>query len=650
MATVIREGTFTKTIYGFIRDQKYEDAIQVLTYQLQLFPRSRAALSLLAYSYFFAGDFPNAVQTYEMLVKFYPNVTRYKIYYAQSLLRAGLYEEATKNSLRVKEEEYEQRMLKLRAHVKYEQDDVAGCRAIVDQCIQDDPDTIISYACIEFKNSNFDAARKLFVDAIGALGYQPDLAYNVALCYYKLKQYGSALKHLGEIVEKGVRFHPELSIGSNNEMTAARSVGNSQLLKETALIEAFNLKAAIEYNLNNISGARLALNDMPPRTMAELDRVSLHNQALINIDEDATTSFEQLNYLLNNPPFPPPTFTNLLMLYCKYSYHGLAADVLAENPQYHALLSPEVKDFLNATIMVPDNPAEAYRKFDDLTKNHIKDLRKYTKRIQDARMTRDNTKLREALKTYDTALAKFMPVLMAQAKIYWDRGNYPQVERIFRSSAEFCSESDPWKLNVAHNFFLQENKFKDALSYYSPFVERYRDNILDVSAIILANLCVSYIMISQNENAEELMRTIEKEEDQLMFNEPDKKCYHLCIVNLVIGTLYCSKGNYEFGVSRIIKSLEPLDRRLGTDTWFHAKRCFVALAEVVAKHIVALKDTSFYEIINFLERAAEQGADIPSRLETLEEDGMVKPLDPKKHCVAREARDLKKMFLRLMGQ
>ena len=106
MATVIREGTFTKTIYGFIRDQKYEDAIQVLTYQLQLFPRSRAALSLLAYSYFFAGDFGNAVQTYEVLVKYYPNVTRYKIYYAQSLLKAGLYEEATKNSLRVKEEEY----------------------------------------------------------------------------------------------------------------------------------------------------------------------------------------------------------------------------------------------------------------------------------------------------------------------------------------------------------------------------------------------------------------------------------------------------------------------------------------------------------------------------------------------------------------
>lgn len=34
--------------------------------------------------------------------------------------------------------------------------------------------------------------------------------------------------------------------------------------------------------------------------------------------------------------------------------------------------------------------------------------------------------------------------------------------------------------------------------------------------------------------------------------------YHLCIVNLVIGTLYCSKLNYKFGISRIMKSLGRL--------------------------------------------------------------------------------------------
>lgn len=59
--------------------------------------------------------------------------------------------------------------------------------------------------------------------------------------------------------------------------------------------------------------------------------------------------------------------------------------------------------------------------------------------------------------------------------------------------------------------------------------------LLSVSAIVLANLCVSYIMSTLNEDAEELMRKIEKEEEQLAYEDPDKKVYHLCIVNLVIG-------------------------------------------------------------------------------------------------------------------
>ncbi len=42
-------------------------------------------------------------------------------------------------------------------------------------------------------------------------------------------------------------------------------MGNNQTLKETALIEAFNLKAAIEYLMKNMAAAKEALTDMPPR-------------------------------------------------------------------------------------------------------------------------------------------------------------------------------------------------------------------------------------------------------------------------------------------------------------------------------------------------------------------------------------------------
>ena len=90
-----------------------------------------------------------------------------------------------------------------------------------------------------------------------------------------------------------------------------------------------------------------------------------------------------------------------------------------------------------------------------------------------------------------------------------------QVERLFRQSAEFCSEHEVWKLNVAHVFFMQQTKFKEAIRYYEPAVKRASEKILDVTAIVLANLCVAYIMTSQNEEAEDLMRKIEKEASAL---------------------------------------------------------------------------------------------------------------------------------------
>ena len=45
------------------------------------------------------------------------------------------------------------------------------------------------------------------------------------------------------------------------------------------------------------------------------------------MDDDPTTGFRKLNFLLRNPPFPPPTFGNLLLLYCKFYHYDLAADV-----------------------------------------------------------------------------------------------------------------------------------------------------------------------------------------------------------------------------------------------------------------------------------------------------------------------------------
>ena len=325
------EGACTATVYGFIRDGKHADAARVLTLELQNFPRSRAALSLLGHCYYAMQDFRSSAQCYEELTRYHPEVDSYRVYHAQCLYKAGLYPEATKACQRVDSEQYAHRVLQLQAAIRYEEDDLPGSRALLAQCAQDDPDTVVNAACITYKEGKYDDARAKFTEAMAAIGYAPDLAYSIALCHFALKQYGPALKHVAEIIERGVREHPELSVGSTTDGVEVRSVGNTQALRETALVEAFNLKAAIEFNLKNADAAREALSDMPPRSEDELDPVTLHNAALVAMDSDATAGFRKLNFLLTTPPFPPETFGNLLLLYLRHGCLDLAADVMAEN-------------------------------------------------------------------------------------------------------------------------------------------------------------------------------------------------------------------------------------------------------------------------------------------------------------------------------
>ncbi|XP_043945724.1 tetratricopeptide repeat protein 30A isoform X2 [Protopterus annectens] len=643
----IKDGEYTATIYKLIRDARYGEAIDILRNELQKHSESRAAISLLAYCYFQLQDFISAANCYEQLTQSHPDVDDYKLYYAQSLYKACMYPEAMKATFLLDSPAYHSKVLKLQAAVKYAEEDLSGAKSLVEQMPSDDPDSEVNLGCLLFKEGQYEEACKKFITAMQVEGYKPDLSYNIALCYYNMKQYAPALKHIADIIERGIREHPELSVGMTTEGIDVRSVGNTLVLHETALIEAFNLKAAIEYQLKNYEAAQEALTDMPPRSEEELDPVTLHNQALMNMDSRPTEGFEKLQFLLQQNSFPPETFGNLLLLYCKYEYFDMAADVLAENAHLtYKFLTPYLFEFMDALITCQTAPEEAFRKFDEMAGKLTEQLRKLTKQVQEARHNRDDDAVKKAVNEYDEALEKYIPVLMAQAKIYWNLENYQMVEKIFRKSVEFCNDHDVWKLNVAHVLFMQENKYKEAIGFYEPIVKKHYDNILNVSAIVLANLCVSYIMTSQNEEAEELMRKIEKEEEQLAYDDPDKKIYHLCIVNLVIGTLYCAKGNYDFGISRVIKSLEPYNKKLGTDTWYYAKRCFLSLLENMSKHMIMPRDVVIQECIQFFEHCEVYGKNVPALIEQpLEEER----LHAGKNTVTYEARLLKALLYGIIG-
>ncbi|GFY77438.1 tetratricopeptide repeat protein 30A [Trichonephila inaurata madagascariensis] len=642
----INDGEHTKAIYTMIKEGLFKEAIAVLNKQFQANTNSRAALSLLGYCYYFTQDFVNAANCYEHLTAVCPEVDDYKLYYAQSLYQACFYQEAMKVTCQIENPDYQAKIVKLQAAIKYGEEDLAAAKSLVDQSPSGDPDTEVNLGCLLFKEGRYEEACKKFMTAMQVEGYVPDLSYNIALCYYRLKQYALALKHIAEIIERGIREHPELSVGMNTEGIEVRSVGNTITLHETALIEAFNLKAAIEYQLKNFDAAKEALTDMPPRGEEELDPVTLHNQALMNMETHPTEGFEKLQFLIQQNPFPPETFGNLLLLYCKHEYYDLAADVLAENAHLtYKYLTPYLFDFLDALITQQTSPEEAYKKFDEMAARHIETLRKLTKQVQEARQNHDDEGVKKAVNECEEALERYIPVLMAQAKIYWDMENYQQVEKVFRKSVEFCNDHDVWKLNVAHVLFMQENKFKEATGFYEPIVKKNYDKILNVSAIVLANLCVSYIMTSQNEEAEELMRKIEKEEEQLAYEEPDKKIFHLSIVNLVIGTLYCAKGNYDFGISRVIKSLEPYSKKLGTDTWFYAKRCFLSLLENLAKQVFVIRDAVLYDCLQFFSQCEAYGRNVKVAMEQPLDNI---PIHAGKNTVTYEARLLKSILLEIM--
>ncbi|XP_064469496.1 intraflagellar transport protein 70A-like [Ornithodoros turicata] len=641
LAGSIKDGEYTKVIYTLIKEGHYKEAIVILNEQLQSSPTSRAALSLLGYCYFHVQDFVNAANCYEQLAAIFPENPEYKLTYAQSLYQACLYQEAMRVSCQIEDPEYQPHVIKLQAAIKYGEDDLSGAKGLVEQFQRDDPDTEVNLGCLAYKEGRYDEACSRFTTALQTEGYNAHLSYAVALCHYQRQQYAPALQHIADIIERGIRDHPELSVGMATEGIDVRSVGNTATLHETALVEAFNLKAAIEYRLQNAEAAREALTDMPPRSEEELDPITLHNQALLNMENSPAEGFEKLQFLLCQPPFPPETFGNLLLLYCRYDYHDLAADLLAENAELsYRHLSPYLYDLLEALIAAQTCPDEAYSKLDAMAAKQTEVLRRLKRKVQEAQQGGKDAAVRE----YDAALERYLPVLMAQARLFWDAGQYGPVEQVFRKSVEFCNDHDVWRLNVGHVLFMQDNKFKEAAGFYEPLVQKKFERILDVSPVVLANLCVAYIMTSQNEEAEELMRKIEKEEEQLAYEDPDRKIFHLCIVNLVIGTLYCAKGNYDFGISRVIKSLDPFPKKLGTDTWGYAKRCFLSLLENLAKQVILISDAVLQDCLLFLDQCEAHGRDVLAALEPPLHD---RALHPGRNTVAYEARQLKALVLKL---
>ncbi|CDW60992.1 tetratricopeptide repeat protein 30A [Trichuris trichiura] len=595
----------TRNVYTLIRNGQFNEAAQLLNRQLNvdhavttcIIPQSflksftfqnRAALSLLGYCCVQLHNFIGASRCYSHLVLSYPHSERYRqailfllyklmlsMVTAMCYYKIHMFDDAAKACGHLAIPDLNSDMHKLMAAIKYDINDLPSSKAYLSQCSNDDKDNEMNWGCICFKEENFETALQHFITTAKRGGRTLDLLYDLAVCYYKLKQYSQAMRYIEEICERHAAEFLQPDTRFSAEGTEVHYAGNKGMLQQSVLIEAFNLKAAIEFKLKNCISpwkshsmhsvlylnAAQAIANMPPREATRLDAITLHNEALVKMANEPMEGFAKLQFLCGQTRFPPEALVNLLFVCCKYGVGsqmlitstGACCHVIhlfwlpfnqghvyvkqVERYDSKSVLPPltlELRilkyehDFIAAIIMQPQSPEESLSKIETLVEQQGDILQRLEEQLSAAQQANDEDVRSKIAETYNEALQLYLPVLMEQAKMYWDKKNYRQVEKIFQHSADFCGNYDSWKLNVGHTLFMQQTKYKEAAGFYETLT-------LDSSAIVLANLCVCYILMNQNEAAEELMRKVEKEEDKLLLTDPDQRLFHLCIINLVIG-------------------------------------------------------------------------------------------------------------------
>lgn len=383
---------------------------------------------------------------------------------------------------------------------------------------------------------------------------------------------------------------------------------------------------------------------MPFREEEELDSVTLHNLAVVNIDDDPNDSNKKLNFVVKNEPCPPEALANLLILYCKYGQFDLAHDVLSENEDLkQRYLSDDDISYISALSLINSSKEAAFESLDRLGKLYRDNLTKQQKLLlesEEGLKDNNNEMTEKIVQEYEKAMQKYLPVLTAQAKIFWDMGNYEAVEQILLSNdnSEYFADNISWRINMGHSLFIQETSFDQAMVHYW-YVYSSNTDILQIPATVIANLCVCLIMIQRNDEAQEIMRRVEEEELKAAEMDPKRQLFHICIVNLIVGTLYAAKNNYEFGISRIIIAFKHFKSKMNMDTWMYTKRVFLSLIENLAKQILVMPDDLYLQIIHFLDDADKKGKTITTQMTEKEVD--------EKFTVSSEARLIKRMFLKL---
>ncbi len=148
-----------------------------------------------------------------MLCDLCPEVPEYKLYYAQSLYQAGLFEEALKVISTIEVESLREKVLQLQSAIYFSSEDYTSSQAILLKRQSGTAQTLNDEGCMMYQANLFEDALQRFLLSLQT-GFNPLTAYNIALCHYRKKEFSQSLNMIGEIIERGIRNYPELGIGA----------------------------------------------------------------------------------------------------------------------------------------------------------------------------------------------------------------------------------------------------------------------------------------------------------------------------------------------------------------------------------------------------------------------------------------------------
>lgn len=99
---------------------------------------------------------------YDQLTKFYPDVDQYKMYHAQSLYKAAMYQEAQKVAQQIENQDYADRVLQLQIGIQYELEETTHAKSLISQMPPDSPEAIVAQGCLLFKEEKYEQAKQKF--------------------------------------------------------------------------------------------------------------------------------------------------------------------------------------------------------------------------------------------------------------------------------------------------------------------------------------------------------------------------------------------------------------------------------------------------------------------------------------------------------